>query len=109
MHKFGYRLYPLRLIEHQYAIWECFSQGMDAWIMDETTVVDRMMSDIILRSSRMQHRGDERPTVTITTDGAACGNPGAGGWAVLLQFGDHERLLSGEESGNTINNSMAGY
>src|SRR5947209_6055680 len=48
----------------------------------------------------------ERPTVTITTDGAARGNPGPGGWAALLQYGDRERLLSGEEPGNTTNNAM---
>lgn len=49
---------------------------------------------------------DERPTVTITTDGAARGNPGPGGWAALLQFGERERLLTGEEHGATTNNAM---
>src|SRR5262245_21485884 len=39
---------------------------------------------------------DDLPTVTITTDGAARGNPGPGGWAALLQFGQRERLISGE-------------
>jgi ribonuclease HI len=49
---------------------------------------------------------DERPSVTITTDGAARGNPGPGGWAALLQFGERERLLSGEGPEHTTNNAM---
>ena len=46
------------------------------------------------------------PAVTITTDGAARGNPGPGGWAALLQRGEREKLLVGEESGDTTNNAM---
>jgi ribonuclease HI len=46
------------------------------------------------------------PHVTITTDGAARGNPGPGGWAALLQRGGKEKLLSGEEPDNTTNNAM---
>jgi ribonuclease HI len=49
---------------------------------------------------------DELPTVTITTDGAARGNPGPGGWAALLQFGERERLISGEGPEHTTNNAM---
>ena len=48
----------------------------------------------------------ESPAVTITTDGAARGNPGPGGWAALLQFGERERLLSGEGPEYTTNNAM---
>src|SRR5262245_31928855 len=47
--------------------------------------------------------------VTITTDGAARGNPGPGGWAALLQFGTRERLLSGEGPEHTTNNAMEIY
>ena len=43
--------------------------------------------------------------VTIFTDGACSGNPGPGGWAALLRFGEHEKLISGGES-NTTNNRM---
>ncbi|MDA8732958.1 ribonuclease HI, partial [Luminiphilus sp.] len=39
------------------------------------------------------------------TDGACSGNPGPGGWGVVLQFGDHERELKGGES-DTTNNRM---
>lgn len=46
------------------------------------------------------------PTVTITTDGSARGNPGPGGWAALLQTGDRERLITGQEPGRTTNNAM---
>ena len=45
-------------------------------------------------------------TVTITTDGATRGNPGPGGWAALLEYGAHERLIDGEEPGETTNNVM---
>ncbi|HEU5099931.1 MAG TPA: RNase H family protein [Roseiflexaceae bacterium] len=46
------------------------------------------------------------PSVTITTDGAARGNPGPGGWAALLQRDGKERLLSGEQPADTTNNAM---
>lgn len=44
-------------------------------------------------------------TVSIHTDGACLGNPGPGGWAALLRYGDRERLLSGGEA-QTTNNRM---
>jgi ribonuclease HI len=43
--------------------------------------------------------------VDMFTDGACSGNPGPGGWGVLLRYGDHEKLLSGAED-NTTNNRM---
>lgn len=43
--------------------------------------------------------------VFIFTDGACRGNPGPGGWGVLLRYSDHEKKLSGHES-NTTNNRM---
>ncbi len=46
------------------------------------------------------------PHVTITTDGAARGNPGPGGWAALLQRDGAEKLLAGEELDDTTNNAM---
>jgi len=39
------------------------------------------------------------------TDGACRGNPGPGGWGVLLRFGDVERELFGGDS-DTTNNRM---
>ncbi len=45
------------------------------------------------------------PEVTIYTDGACSGNPGPGGWGVLLRFGKHEKALSGGEK-DTTNNRM---
>ena len=44
-------------------------------------------------------------SVTAYTDGACSGNPGPGGWGVLLVWGDHERELSGGEA-ETTNNRM---
>jgi len=43
--------------------------------------------------------------VEIFTDGACLGNPGPGGWGVLLRTGGHERELSGGEA-LTTNNRM---
>ena len=43
--------------------------------------------------------------VEAFTDGACRGNPGPGGWGVLLRFGGHEKELSGGES-HTTNNRM---
>ena len=44
-------------------------------------------------------------TVEIYTDGACSGNPGPGGWGVLLRYGGHERTLSGAHT-DTTNNRM---
>ncbi|MBW4035738.1 MAG: ribonuclease HI [Proteobacteria bacterium] len=41
--------------------------------------------------------------VEIWTDGGCKPNPGAGGWAAVLRFGDHERELSGGEPATTNN------
>jgi ribonuclease HI len=43
--------------------------------------------------------------VEIYTDGACRGNPGPGGWGVLLRFGDLEKELFGGEA-QTTNNKM---
>lgn len=43
--------------------------------------------------------------VVIYTDGACRGNPGPGGWGVLLRYGKHEKILSGAED-HTTNNRM---
>lgn len=45
------------------------------------------------------------PLVELFTDGACRGNPGPGGWAVLLRMGEKEREIAGGES-QTTNNRM---
>ena len=47
----------------------------------------------------------ERPKVVIHTDGACSGNPGPGGWGVILESGTHRKELKGGES-LTTNNRM---
>lgn len=42
-------------------------------------------------------------SVTIHTDGGCAGNPGPGGWAVVLRFGEHVRELSGGDPATTNN------
>ena len=44
-------------------------------------------------------------TVTLYTDGACSGNPGPGGWGVILEYMGSEKELSGGES-STTNNRM---
>ncbi len=44
-------------------------------------------------------------TVDLFTDGACKGNPGPGGWGVLLRFGEREKALCGGEL-ITTNNRM---
>ena len=44
-------------------------------------------------------------SVEIYTDGACRGNPGPGGWGVLLIAGKHRKTMHGGE-GNTTNNRM---
>ncbi|MRH78783.1 ribonuclease HI [Spiribacter sp. C176] len=44
-------------------------------------------------------------TVEMYTDGACRGNPGPGGWGVLLRNGEKERTLYGGDP-NTTNNRM---
>ena len=43
--------------------------------------------------------------VTLYTDGACSGNPGAGGWGAVLLFGECKKELSGSEA-ETTNNRM---
>lgn len=43
--------------------------------------------------------------VEIFTDGACRGNPGPGGWGVLMRYGEHEKTLKGAEA-ETTNNRM---
>ena len=45
------------------------------------------------------------PLVEIATDGACKGNPGPGGWGVVLRFGAVEKEMSGGER-LTTNNRM---
>ena len=45
----------------------------------------------------------ETSSVLLVTDGACKGNPGPGGWAVILRHGSKEKLLSGGEATSTNN------
>ena len=48
---------------------------------------------------------NDKPQVTIYTDGACDPNPGPGGWAALLRSGEHVKEITGNAS-NTTNNRM---
>lgn len=47
----------------------------------------------------------KKAELVIYTDGACSGNPGPGGWGVLMQFGEKEKTLKGGEK-ETTNNRM---
>ena len=47
----------------------------------------------------------EAKPVVIYTDGACSGNPGPGGWAAILTYGDRSKEISGGEA-ETTNNRM---
>ena len=46
---------------------------------------------------------NSKKTVNIYTDGACSGNPGPGGWAVILEYCGHQKELSGYMAGTTNN------
>jgi len=50
-------------------------------------------------------RMKETNSLVIYTDGACSGNPGPGGWGVLMQYGKREKTLKGGEK-ETTNNRM---
>jgi ribonuclease HI len=56
-------------------------------------------------SSKEQHGEIMSQIVEVFTDGACRGNPGPGGWGVLLRYGDTEKELYGGEA-ETTNNRM---
>ncbi|NLE83296.1 MAG: ribonuclease HI [Chloroflexi bacterium] len=45
------------------------------------------------------------PFVEVYTDGACSGNPGPGGWAAILRYGRHEKVIIGQAK-ETTNNRM---
>lgn len=45
------------------------------------------------------------PSIEMYTDGACSGNPGPGGWGVLMRYGAHEKEMCGGEA-ETTNNRM---
>jgi len=47
----------------------------------------------------------QKKEVALFTDGACRGNPGPGGWGVVLRYGDREKTLYGGEP-HTTNNRM---
>lgn len=51
----------------------------------------------------MTDAANDLEPVDLYTDGACSGNPGPGGWGVLMVYGGHERELMGGESPSTNN------
>lgn len=53
----------------------------------------------------MAERALDPTPVIVITDGACSGNPGPGGWAAILRYGNQEKVLQGGAS-LTTNNRM---
>ena len=53
----------------------------------------------------MAAASNSKTRVSIYTDGACSGNPGPGGWGVLMRWNGHQRELCGGEA-ETTNNRM---
>src|SRR6185369_15856834 len=62
-------------------------------------------ADGVQAAARARRLVSELPAVEMWTDGACRGNPGPGGWAVLIRAGAHEKEVSGGEP-LTTNNRM---
>src|SRR5579864_5870272 len=59
-----------------------------------------------IRSSRPSPPDQRRmKTVKLITDGACIGNPGPGGWACILRYGERKKEMWGSEP-QTTNNRM---
>ena len=43
------------------------------------------------------------PHITIYTDGGCDPNPGIGGWAALIKYGEHEKTLTVNDPSSTNN------
>ncbi len=54
-------------------------------------------------AARRSTASTNKPNVVIYTDGACSGNPGPGGWGVVLKSGRHRKELSGSEPATTNN------
>jgi len=46
---------------------------------------------------------NKTPLIEIYTDGACSGNPGPGGYGIILKYGAHERMISGYDPATTNN------
>jgi ribonuclease HI len=58
-----------------------------------------------MKADMAEDMTEDIKTVDLYTDGACKGNPGVGGWGVLMRYGGHERTLCGG-AGETTNNRM---
>jgi ribonuclease HI len=62
-------------------------------------------SQSLLQENLVLSQKTDKSVIEIFTDGACRGNPGPGGWGVLLRHGKHEKELLGSEA-QTTNNRM---
>lgn len=73
------------------------------WVDIINKVEDKSKSKKIKTSNKSDIKDGNN--VTIYTDGACSGNPGAGGWGAILFHGSHKKEISGFEP-ETTNNKM---
>ena len=74
-------------------------------VMSKCQREDHIMYNSDMASEEQVNLTKRLSAVDIYTDGACSGNPGPGGWAAILRFGDIEKEISGFEE-HTTNNRM---
>ena len=73
--------------------------------LTETPTNGRLPRDAAEFAIQGRKEAEALKEVTLFTDGSCLGNPGPGGWACILRYGKHERILRGVEL-RTTNNRM---
>ncbi len=89
----------LNLINERYSLAFKVKSEIDRYNFADEIAVKETSNE----SKLSQNQADN--LVTIYTDGACSGNPGAGGWGAILFHGSHKKEISGFEP-NTTNNKM---
>lgn len=74
-------------------------------LKEEINFIESVSKPEKMNNSFIKDEIPKENSVTIYTDGACSGNPGAGGWGAVLIRGDYERRFSGFEK-ETTNNKM---
>src|SRR5262249_16206857 len=99
------------------ASWQCLpAEGAQARLHADSCASAHTTEARCRRRTRQAHHALANTSMTrspdgassvveIYTDGACRGNPGPGGWAALLSFGEREKELAGAEA-HTTNNRM---
>lgn len=74
-------------------------------VENEEQVAVKVAEEIASEEHKQAPKAAEPEFIEIYTDGACSGNPGPGGWAAVMMWGEHKKEISGGEK-LTTNNKM---